>query len=95
MENMANRVVRKVPCAIMVSSLPYFKQKIVPNEATGIAMMIVLMAMEVGSMLMPGICPMSWKMPHTTKGRMTSRNGVIRKTFGPPVMCFKGICEML
>ena len=49
MDNKANKVVRNVPCAMTVSSTPNLRQKIVPNEATGIAMMRVLMAMEVGS----------------------------------------------
>ncbi len=47
METNANKVVKNVPCAMTVSSFPYFRQKMVPNDATGIAISRVLMAMEV------------------------------------------------
>ena len=94
MEISASSVVRKVPCAMTVSSLPYFRQKIVPNEATGMAISKVFMAIEVSLKCTPGIMLMSWKAAKTVSGSIISRKKAIRKTFGPPAICRAGICEI-
>ena len=54
MDNNARNVVRNVPCAMTVSSFPYFRQKMVPNDATGIAISSVLIAIDVSLKCTPG-----------------------------------------
>ena len=44
-----NRVVRNVPCAMVVSPLPYWMQNNVPYEATGMAQRMVLISFIVES----------------------------------------------
>ena len=84
------RVVTNVPCAITVSSTPYFKQNIVPKEATGMAMMIVLIFMAISSN-----SPVVRRQNITNRGSSISLKTDIRRIFGPPAMCLAGIWEML
>ena len=72
--------VRKVPWAITVSSTPYLRQKMVPNEATGMAMMSVLMRTMEGSKttVAAGMSrTMSWNTAKTSSGMSSSRQKLV------------------
>lgn len=85
-----SNVVMNVPCAISVSSFPYLKQNIVPNDATGIAIIMVLMFTIFSSKTL-----MVLNMVMTNRGRIISRSAAMRKMRGLPAIFLDGICDML